>query len=316
MQVTLTDRKLGVVQNESSSFTHYLADVRSAVDYYPFGMQMPGRSVDEGYRWGFNTQEKVDEIEDNHFTAEFWEYDSRIARRWNRDPKPIAEESEYAVNRNSPNYYNDPDGDNPILGAVIAAFTEYAGIVGSKMLSNKSFTEANSELSWEDAADIGIAAIFGAASLDGGITNFAAKLKNPNFQKIVAKLLEVGLTSLESSIKASYKEDFDLKSIIAGALTEVGMSNLLKTDVYKEAKDQINKNAKASTKRADDLSKRKKPNEKLVKNAKRESTSQKRTSEALDNLDNAGKIIKGTVSKTLANKAQDATKPKKKKDVR
>ena len=37
VQVTLSDKKIGQAPPESSSFTHYLADVRSAVDYYPFG---------------------------------------------------------------------------------------------------------------------------------------------------------------------------------------------------------------------------------------------------------------------------------------
>jgi hypothetical protein len=37
------------------------------------------------YRYGFNGQEKVDEISGvgNHNTALFWEYDTRLGRRWN-----------------------------------------------------------------------------------------------------------------------------------------------------------------------------------------------------------------------------------------
>ena len=46
--------------------------------------------INDGYRFGFNGQEKVDEIAGagNHTTAEFWEYDTRLGRRWNRDPEP------------------------------------------------------------------------------------------------------------------------------------------------------------------------------------------------------------------------------------
>ncbi len=55
----------------------------------------------------------MDEIAPGHYTALYWEYDSRLGRRWNRDPKPIAEESEYAVNRNNPIQHNDPNGDCP-----------------------------------------------------------------------------------------------------------------------------------------------------------------------------------------------------------
>ena len=41
------------------------------------------------YRYGFNGQEKSDEIkgEGSSYTAEFWEYDPRIGRRWNIDPE-------------------------------------------------------------------------------------------------------------------------------------------------------------------------------------------------------------------------------------
>ena len=33
----------------------------------------------------------------NHYTAQHWEYNSRLARRWNLDPEPLTEESEYAI---------------------------------------------------------------------------------------------------------------------------------------------------------------------------------------------------------------------------
>jgi hypothetical protein len=40
------------------------------------------------YRYGFNTQEKEDEISGSagtHYSAEFWMYDTRTGRRWNLD---------------------------------------------------------------------------------------------------------------------------------------------------------------------------------------------------------------------------------------
>jgi len=75
---------------------------------------MVGRSFSTGsYRYGFVGQEKSDEIkgEGNSYTAEFWEYDPRLGRQWNLDPKPIMWESSYAVNGNNPNYFIDPLGD-------------------------------------------------------------------------------------------------------------------------------------------------------------------------------------------------------------
>ncbi|MCC5943551.1 MAG: hypothetical protein JJT94_01345, partial [Bernardetiaceae bacterium] len=85
----------------------------SATDYYPFGMAIHSRSwQSEGYRFGFNTQEKTPEIAPDTYTAEFWQYDSRVARRWNVDPVFVEWESPYAVNRNNPIGFSDPFGDS------------------------------------------------------------------------------------------------------------------------------------------------------------------------------------------------------------
>ncbi len=94
---------------------YYVADVKSYSDYMPFGMQMPNRngSTDD-YRYGFQGQEKDDEVfgsEGTSYTADFWQYDSRLGRRWNRDPKPNPSISNYACFANSPLLYSDPYGD-------------------------------------------------------------------------------------------------------------------------------------------------------------------------------------------------------------
>jgi hypothetical protein len=67
-----------------------------------------------GYRFGYNGQEKVDEIAGagNHTTAEFWEYDTRLGRRWNRDPVVKPWESSYACFANNPIWYSDVNGDD------------------------------------------------------------------------------------------------------------------------------------------------------------------------------------------------------------
>jgi hypothetical protein len=86
------------------------------MDYYPFGMLVPNRHASStAYRYGFNTQEKTDEIsgEGNHFTAEYWEYDPRIGRRWNLDPIVRPWESGYVANHNNPILFSDPNGDDP-----------------------------------------------------------------------------------------------------------------------------------------------------------------------------------------------------------
>ena len=107
--VTLTDKKLQHT-SDNATVDYYVADVASASDYYPFGMQMPGRNITASttYRYGFNGQENSTEIAANTTTAEYWEYDSRISRRWNVDP--VYKNSPYECFANNPIAYADPSG--------------------------------------------------------------------------------------------------------------------------------------------------------------------------------------------------------------
>ncbi len=66
--------------------------------------------VENAYRFGAGTQEKDDEIFAGAYTAECWEYDSRLGRRWNIDPVVYADQSGYAVFNNCPIAFNDPQG--------------------------------------------------------------------------------------------------------------------------------------------------------------------------------------------------------------
>ena len=64
-------------------------DGYSANNYYPFGMLMPRRSFQLGnYRYGFNGQEKTDEISGsgNHIDFNYRGYDPRTGRFWSVDP--------------------------------------------------------------------------------------------------------------------------------------------------------------------------------------------------------------------------------------
>jgi len=47
----------------------------------------------------------------DHYTAEYWEYDARIGRRWNLDPKPTIGVSDYAAFLNNPIWNTDVKGD-------------------------------------------------------------------------------------------------------------------------------------------------------------------------------------------------------------
>jgi hypothetical protein len=93
----------------------YYPELLALNDYYPFGMLMPDRNpaAGNGYRFGFNGQEKTDEVygKGNLNTALFWEYDTRIARRWNVDPKSSPTSSSYSTFSGNPNLFTDRLGD-------------------------------------------------------------------------------------------------------------------------------------------------------------------------------------------------------------
>jgi hypothetical protein len=74
------------------------------------------KSDAKSYRYGFNGQEKQDEISGNgnHYTAQFWEMDPRLGRRWNLDPKPQISISDYAIFRNNPIWFTDVLGDSSV----------------------------------------------------------------------------------------------------------------------------------------------------------------------------------------------------------
>jgi hypothetical protein len=77
-------------------------------------MLMPGRKYKAGsgsYRYSLNGQEKETELNESITTAEFWEYDERIGRRWNIDVKPNVAQSPYSCFNNSPVWFSDVKGD-------------------------------------------------------------------------------------------------------------------------------------------------------------------------------------------------------------
>jgi RHS repeat-associated protein len=110
----ITDTKQAVYNNPPSVLSYYQSEVISYMDYYAYGAILSGRCFNNThYRFSYNKQEKTDEISGagNHTTAKYWEYDTRLGRRWNLDPIFNTDISRYAVNGNNPIYYLDPKGD-------------------------------------------------------------------------------------------------------------------------------------------------------------------------------------------------------------
>jgi RHS repeat-associated protein len=84
----ISDEKIAY-DNGSGSVANYSPNVVSATDFYPFGMQMPGRSFSSGsYRYGFNGKESDDEVSGtgNQYDYGFRIYNPRIGKFLSVDP--------------------------------------------------------------------------------------------------------------------------------------------------------------------------------------------------------------------------------------
>jgi hypothetical protein len=147
---TVSDRKLGFQNGE----TFYRSDVLSVQDYYAFGMEMPDRTFNpNAYKYSINGQEKDTDIDANHTTALYWEYDSRIGRRWNIDPVVKCWRSPYDVFDNSPIWKLDTNGDDDFFnskgefvksegkGHNIKVITEKGALLLSKFIMSKEVSQ-------------------------------------------------------------------------------------------------------------------------------------------------------------------------------
>ncbi len=81
---------------------------------YP--LSTPGSDLGR-YRYFFNGQETDNEVfgEGVSLSAEFWQYDTRLGRRWNVDPVFKEYESPYACFAGNPVRFADPKGDTVII---------------------------------------------------------------------------------------------------------------------------------------------------------------------------------------------------------
>jgi hypothetical protein len=143
--VTVSDRKIGQspVNNLYTSFT---ADVVSATDYAPFGMQMVGRSFDAAgstaYRYGFNEKENDNEVkgEGNQQDYGMRIYDPRLGKFLSVDPitsdYPFYTPYQFAGNK--PIVAADLDGLEEHMKSLENAMKRQAQLLIQKANQNKA----------------------------------------------------------------------------------------------------------------------------------------------------------------------------------
>jgi len=99
---------------------YYTADIKHSSNQYAFGMLQPGRTYDKypnGYRFGFNGQEKDNEVkeEENQIDFKFRAYDTRLGRFFAVDPltKAYPYYTPYQFAGNTPIQCIDLEGKEP-----------------------------------------------------------------------------------------------------------------------------------------------------------------------------------------------------------
>ncbi|HMJ48141.1 MAG TPA: RHS repeat-associated core domain-containing protein, partial [Ferruginibacter sp.] len=121
---TVSDKKLGH-DDGNGTIDYYDADIVTANDYYPFGMQMPGRkySANSSYRYGFNGKENDNEVKGVGNQQDYGEriYDPRIGKFLSVDPLageyPMLTPYQFASNRPIDGVDQDGLEWKPVTGA-------------------------------------------------------------------------------------------------------------------------------------------------------------------------------------------------------
>ena len=316
----------------SSYITNLDGEVVQHIEYVPFGeVFIEERNSIWNTPYLFNAKEFDEETGLYYYGARY--YDPRLSLWMSVDPisnyDPLNSENfldgqhnggiynyanlnpyVYCYNRST--VYIDPNGkqgfSGVIFGGLIGGFTEYASIVGSKMLfDNKTFKEANKDLDLGDMASITINTGLGAASgfIDNGISRMTNWIAKPTNRKIVTKLLENGIDMVEEAL-SQYIETgkISISSMLVGALAECGMGKLIGEKYVKKALGEATDAVSAAEKRLADLSKRRHPNAKLIHKAQEDLNSAKQFYGIIKGLDIGNETAKKTVSKGASEKVE------------
>lgn len=173
-------------------------------------MQMPGRTFNPTTsRFGFQGQEKVDEISGNgnHYTAKYWEYDPRLGRRWNLDPVVKPWQSGYSCFSNNPIWKVDPNGDDD--------YYNYAGkYVGSDNAKTTNIRLVTSKQAFEAYQKQGIEALQGKTRIvtvqenaDQAINNIYTNSVNNKIEQKAYIILDTKNATLGIEVQPQSPED-------------------------------------------------------------------------------------------------------------
>jgi len=184
----------GFTSGDSDNFDAYITSDNGSSDRGSGSSSKAG-----GYRYMFNGQERSTEIGDDTYGAEFWEYDSRIGRRWSVDPSPNVSISPYNCFAGNPIWYIDSRGDTlqPMAGFANTQ-TAYGKGLGL-LLQGQTFKSALSSF------DIG-----GSTSLTGNKTDgqYSSRI-NVKFVNCDDCETHTGMAFIDKNGKSTYTQVYN-----------------------------------------------------------------------------------------------------------
>ena len=187
----------------------YAGIKKKRVNYYPFGMLMPGRHYSNGdlnYRYGFGGEENENELKGVGLTVAYVErmYDPRLGRWFSTDNKEnwYPAYSTYSFAANSPIFIVDENGEflGTIIGAVIGATVN--GVVAAVKGDNV----------WKAMGRGAISGAIGGAVFDAAVAIIATGgAATPGVLAVAGALSGAAANTSDQimAINAGEQEDFD-----------------------------------------------------------------------------------------------------------
>jgi RHS repeat-associated protein len=166
----------------------FVADVVSAQEYYPFGMQMPGRGMSSGgYRYGFNGKENDNEVkgEGNQQDYGMRVYDPRVGKFLSVDPwaTDFPDIAPYVFAGNSPLLFVDVLGLYPEVSdpPTKQQSKTYVRVKTYKEVSNVSKSDVNIKPSSAPSGWVRFFRILGNLGGSGNVSNWLFKPANYDY---------------------------------------------------------------------------------------------------------------------------------------
>ena len=196
----ITDRKIPKFDNVNSTFADYYDPVvLSATDYYPFGMEMPGRTMG-GYRYGFNGKEKDTEGEwgtQTHYDYGFRIYEPGIGRFLSLDPltKSYPSWTPYVFAMNRVIDGVDLDGAEYLRADKTTVDIRYGAV--SLKIENLSLPSKNSIY-----VSANYPGQYGVANYSKGTLGVDLTLSGATFELVTDPIADVNLTGVDNTLGA------------------------------------------------------------------------------------------------------------------